>query len=80
MILKLYNNISKKDITTKNISFTDKQNILNGTFIIKSKIDDKIKKELTKDEIYIPMFDVINDKINLIHKNYIFKSIKYNVE
>jgi len=78
MILKLYNNISKKDITTKNISFTDKQNILNGTFIIKSKIDDKIKKELTKDEIYIPMFDVINDKINLIHKNYIFKSIKYN--
>ena len=80
MIFKLYDINSKKDITLKNISFTDKQKIINGELTIKSKIEnmDKFKKELSNDKIYLPMFDIINDKIYLIHKNYIFKSIKHN--
>ena len=78
MIFKLYDTNSKKDITLKNISFTDKQKILNGILTIKSKVDSKLKEELSKDTDYIPMFDIINDKINLIHKDYIFKSIKYH--
>ena len=80
MVFKLYDINSKKDITLKNISFTDKQKIIDGVLIIKSKLVniDKFKEDLSNDQNYLPMFDIINDKIYLIHKNYIFKSIKHN--
>jgi len=80
MVFELYDIESKKDIILKNISFTDKQKIINGEFVIKTKIKnlDKFKYELSKDDTYLPMFDIIDEKIYLIHKNYIFKSIKHN--
>ena len=80
MVFKLYDINNKKDITLKNISFTDKQKIIDGILIIKSKLVniDIFKDELSTDKNYLPMFDIINDKFYLIHKDYILKSIKHN--
>ena len=77
MTFVLYDSKTNKKINIKSLTLKDKINIIESNYYIKN-IDKKLQNELSQDNDYLPLFDVVNDKIHYIYKTNIFKSIKHN--
>lgn len=75
MTFELYKSKSNKKINLKKINLDDKIKIINGQYYIKN-ITKELKKELSYDNNYLPLFDIMNTEIKYIHKSDIYKSIK----
>jgi len=75
MTYVLYDSKTNKKINLKKINFENKNKIINGEYYI-SNITNNFKKELSYDDEYLPLFDVMNTEIKFIYKTNIYKSIK----
>ena len=75
MTYVLYDSKTNKKINLKKIKLEHKNKIINGEYYVKNLTKD-FQKELSYDEEYLPLFDIINNEIKFIHKTNIYKSIK----
>ena len=75
MTYVLYDSKTNKKINLKKINLEHKNKIINGEYYVKNLTKD-FQKELSYDEEYLPLFDIINNEIKFIHKTNIYKSIK----
>ena len=75
MTYVLYDSKTNKEINLKKIKLEHKNKIINGEYYVKNLTKD-FQKELSYDEEYLPLFDIINNEIKFIHKTNIYKSIK----
>ena len=75
MTFELYESKSNKKINLKKINLNDKIKIINGEYYIKN-ITKELKKELSYDDNYLPLFDIMNTEIKFIKKSNIYKSMK----
>ena len=75
MTYVLYDSKTNKKINLKKINLEHKNKIINGEYYVKNLTKD-LQKELSYDEEYLPLFDIINNEIKFINKTNIYKSIK----
>ena len=75
MTYVLYDSKTNKKINLKKINLEHKSKIINGEYYVKNLTKD-FQKELSYDEEYLPLFDIINNEIKFINKTNIYKSIK----
>ena len=78
MNILLYDNINKKNIKINNFDIETKKKIINDTYSIKSKVDDQFIKLFSDDKNYIPLFDLLNESIKFVKKNFVFRAINQN--
>tara|TARA_Y200000002_G_scaffold382034_1_gene397762 strand:- start:73 stop:2064 length:1992 start_codon:yes stop_codon:yes gene_type:complete len=78
MNILLYDNINKKNIKINNFDIETKKKIINDTYSIKSEIDEQFIKLFSDDKNYIPLFDLLNESIKFVKKNFVFKAINQN--
>lgn len=75
MTYVLYDSKTDKKINLKKINLEHKNKIINNEYYVKNITKD-FQKELSYDEEYLPLFDIINNELKFIHKSNIYKSIK----
>jgi len=78
MNILLYDTKNKKNIKINNLDIETKKNIINDTYIIKSKIDKKFINLFSNDKQYIPLFDLLDESIKFVEKDFVYKAIKQN--
>ena len=81
IMIKLYDNKLKKIIKT-NINLDTKKKLINNEYRILTKKEDKnydinkIKKLISNDDNYLPLYDIKNNKFYYIYKKDVFYLIK----
>jgi len=74
----LYDTINKKNIKIDKLDLETKKKILDNTFIIKNDINKEFIKIFSDDLNYIPLFDLNNESIKFVQKDFVYKAIKQN--
>jgi len=75
MTYVLYESKTNKKINIKKLNFESKNKIINGEYYVTNPSND-FKKELSYDDEYLPLFDIMSTEIKFIYKTNIYKSIK----
>lgn len=78
MNILLYDTINKKNIKINKFDIETKKKIIDDIYIIKNKIDKKFIDEFSNDKNYLPLFDIIDESIKFVKKDFVFKAIKQN--
>ena len=73
----LYDTINKKNIKIDKLDIETKK-IIDNTFIIKNDINKEFIKVFSDDKTHIPLFDLNNESIKFVKKNFVYKAIKQN--
>lgn len=78
MNILLYDTKNNKNIKFDKLDIETKKNIINDTYIIKSKIDKNFINLFSHDDEYIPLFDPNTESIKFVEKVFVYKAIKQN--
>ena len=74
----LYDTINKKNIKFDKLDIDTKKKIIDNTYIIKNDINKEFIKIFSDDQNHIPLFDLNNESIKFVQKDFVYKAIKQN--
>lgn len=78
MNILLYDTVNKKNIKINKFDIENKKKIIDNIYIIKSKIDNQFINEFSNDKNYLPLFDLFDESIKFVKKDFVLKAIKQN--